>query len=249
MKKIILGLAILSSIQYNAFAQAPAAVATPSYIVPANYVLPVGNKKVIMETNMGKIVLELYAETPKHQANFLKLANEKLIDSTLFHRVIQGFMIQGGDVNSKTAKAGQMLGNGDLGYKVDAEFMTDKYVHLKGSLAAARDGNPAKASSSCQFYIVQGKVAKADELKGIAARNGRQYTAEQIAAYTTIGGTPFLDGEYTVFGRVLEGMDVVEKIAATKTGTADRPLEDVRIISVREDKPVVKKKKKFLGLF
>jgi cyclophilin family peptidyl-prolyl cis-trans isomerase len=122
-------------------------------------------------------------------------------------------------------------------------------VHLKGSLAAARDGNPAKASSSCQFYIVQGKVAKADELKGIAARNGRQYTAEQIAAYTTIGGTPFLDGEYTVFGRVLEGMDVVEKIAATKTGTADRPLEDVRIISVREDKPVVKKKKKFLGLF
>ena len=119
--------------------------------------------------------------------------------------------------------------------------MPEKYFHKKGALCAARDGNPAKASSSCQFYIVQGKVMTNEEL----TRMGKKFTPEQIAAYTTIGGTPFLDGEYTVFGQVLEGMDVVEKIAATQTAPGDRPVEDVRIISVRE----IKNRKKCLGIF
>jgi cyclophilin family peptidyl-prolyl cis-trans isomerase len=219
MKKIFLSF-VLFAVAISAFAQ---------------------NRKVKMVTTMGTIVLELYIETPKHTANFLKLANEKTLDSTLFHRVIKGFMIQGGDVTSKRAAAGVQLGSGDLGYRVDAEFMPEKYFHKKGALCAARDGNPAKASSSCQFYIVQGNVLKPEEL----TRTGKKFTPEQIAAYTTIGGTPFLDGEYTVFGQVLEGMDVVEKIAATKTAPGDRPVEDVRIISLRE----IKKRKKFLGIF
>jgi cyclophilin family peptidyl-prolyl cis-trans isomerase len=202
------------------------------------------NKKVKMITNMGTIVLELYLETPKHTANFLKLAKEKTIDSTLFHRVIKGFMIQGGDVTSKNAASNAQLGGGDVGYKIDAEFMPEKYFHKKGALAAARDGNPAKASSGCQFYIVQGKVMTMDEVKQQESR-GKKMTEEQIKAYTTIGGTPFLDGEYTVFGQVLEGMDVVELIANAKTAPGDRPLADIRIISVRE----IKKRKKFLGIF
>jgi cyclophilin family peptidyl-prolyl cis-trans isomerase len=202
------------------------------------------NKKVKMVTTMGTIVLELYIETPKHTANFLKLAKQKTLDSTLFHRVIKGFMIQGGDVTSKTAGPNVQLGSGDVGYRIDAEFMPEKYFHKKGALAAARDGNPAKASSGCQFYIVQGKPLTMDDVKQQEGR-GKKMTPEQIQAYTTIGGTPFLDGEYTVFGQVLEGMDVVEKIADTKTAPGDRPVEDVRIISVRE----IRKRKKFLGIF
>jgi cyclophilin family peptidyl-prolyl cis-trans isomerase len=189
-------------------------------------------------------VLELYIETPKHTANFLKLAKEKTLDSTLFHRIIKGFMIQGGDVNSKKAGPGVQLGSGDLGYRVDAEFMQEKYFHKKYALAAARDGNPEKASSSCQFYIVQGTVQTLEQLKQMEA-NGKKMTEEKIKAYTTIGGTPFLDGDYTVFGQVLEGMDVVDKIAAVQTAPGDRPVVDVRIISVRE----IKKRKKFLGIF
>jgi cyclophilin family peptidyl-prolyl cis-trans isomerase len=202
-------------------------------------------KKVKMETTMGTIVLELFQETPKHTANFLKLCNEKTLDSTLFHRVIKGFMIQGGDVNSKTAGPNVQLGSGDLGYKVPAEFMPEKYFHKKYVLAAARDNNPDKASSSCQFYIVQGKVYTNDELNQMEASSGKKFTAEQRTAYTTLGGTPFLDGNYTVYGQVLEGQAVVDAIAAVTTAPGDRPVADVRIIKVRE----VKKRKKFLGIF
>jgi cyclophilin family peptidyl-prolyl cis-trans isomerase len=228
MKKIIITLSCLSMAYCN-FAQ---------------------SKKVKMETTMGTIVLELYDGTPKHQANFLKLANERTLDSTLFHRVIKGFMIQGGDVSSKKAAPGVQLGGGDLGYRVDAEFMPEKYFHKKGALCAARDGNPAKASSSCQFYIVHGKLTSQAELESMKSR-GKIVSDSAMLAYTTIGGTPFLDGEYTVFGQVLEGMEIVEKIASTATAPGDRPIEDVRILSVREigNTPIKKKRKKFLGIF
>ncbi len=203
------------------------------------------NKKVKIETTMGDIVVELFVDAPKHTANFLKLANEKTLDSTLFHRVIKGFMIQGGDVNSKTAGPDAQLGNGDLGYRVDAEINPTVHFHKKGALAAARDGNPAKASSSCQFYLVQGKVYTDKELTDMEAR-GTKFTPEQRLAYTTVGGTPFLDEGYTVFGQVVEGLEIVDKIANVTTKPGDRPVENVRILKVRELK---KKRKKFLGIF
>lgn len=184
---------------------------------------------VKIETSMGNIVVKLYNETPKHRDNFIKLVREGVYDGLLFHRVIKNFMIQGGDPNSRTAKPGQMLGDGTLGYTIPAEFVQGLY-HKKGALAAARQGdqvNPKKESSSCQFYIVQGDKWTLDRLKMLEQRMGKTFSDEQIKMYTTVGGTPFLDGDYTVFGEVVEGLDVVDKIAAVQCGAADRPVQDV----------------------
>ena len=228
----------------------------------------------------------MYNETPKHRDNFIKLAKDGTYNGTLFHRVIKDFMVQAGDPESKTAPKGKMLGSGDVGYTVPAEFVYPKYFHKKGALSAARQGdevNPKKESSGCQFYIVTGKVfndstllnmeqqknqnkvteafnalaqkhmkeiykmRKANDQDGLYALQDTlfiqaeaeaakqpdfHFTPEQIKAYTTVGGTPHLDGEYTVFGEVVEGMDIVDKIQQVKTDRSDRPEEDVKIINV-----------------
>ena len=174
------------------------------------------------------MVVRLYNKTPKHRDNFIKLVNEHFYDSLLFHRVISNFMIQGGDPNSKNAQPGEMLGMGDVGYKVPAEFDSALF-HKRGALCAARDGNPEKASSGCQFYIVQGKPVSEPELDNISLRNGFKYTPAQRMTYKMNGGTPFLDNNYTVFGEVESGIEVVDKIAAVQKGPADRPVADVRM--------------------
>ncbi len=195
--------------------------------------------KVRMHTTAGVIDLCLYEETAGHRDNFIKLVKEHRYDSLLFHRVIKDFMIQGGDPASKGAPAGVLLGEGDLGYTVDAEFMPQKYFHRRGVLAAAREGddvNPTKASSAIQFYIVWGKVYTKEQLQAFKEyykrRTGRELviTPEQEAVYTTVGGTPHLDGEYTVFGEVVSGLEVVESIQGVACDGNDRPLEDVRIL-------------------
>lgn len=239
---------------------------------------------VKIETTAGDIKVKLYNETPKHRDNFIKLVKDGVYEGTLFHRVIKDFMIQAGDPDSKNAPKGKMLGAGDVGYTVPAEFVYTKYFHKKGALSAARQGdnvNPKKESSGCQFYIVTGKVYNDSTLLGMESQmnenkinvifnklaqkhmkeiykmrkandeNGLydlqeklfaeaqelsakepefHFTPEQIEAYTTVGGTPHLDGEYTVFGEVVEGMDVVDKIQKVKTDRSDRPEEDVKII-------------------
>jgi peptidyl-prolyl cis-trans isomerase B (cyclophilin B) len=240
-------------------------------------------QKIEMITDRGTMVIELYNETPLHRDNFLKLVTQSTYDSVLFHRVINEFMIQSGDPDSKYAKPGDTLGNGGLDYTVDAEFNPNLF-HKKGVLAAARDGNPERASSSTQFYIVQGRVfndslldraevringwlaehyfkkdpenkSLVDSLqKAIESENMEQYrlyndsisslskayksfetytiSEEQRSVYKTLGGTPHLDQNYTIFGEVVEGLAVVDSIAATPTGAFDRPLTDVRIVSV-----------------
>lgn len=242
--------------------------------------------KLKIETSAGDIVVKLYNETPRHRDNFIKLAQDGTYEGTLFHRVIKDFMIQAGDPESKNAPKGKMLGAGDMGYTIPAEFVYPKYFHKKGALSAARQGdnvNPEKASSGCQFYIVTGKVYSDSTLLDMERqmnqlrlnnafqtlvqknmktiyklrREGNQdglldlqdsliaqaeaqvekeepfrFTPEQVQAYTTVGGTPHLDGEYTVFGEVLEGMDVVDKIQRVKTDRNDRPEEDVVIEKV-----------------
>ena len=239
---------------------------------------------VKIETTAGDIKVKLYNETPKHRDNFIKLVKDGMYEGTLFHRVIKDFMIQAGDPDSKNAPKGKMLGAGDVGYTIPAEFVYPKFFHKKGALSAARQGdnvNPKKESSGCQLYIVTGnvyndstllsmvsqmnenkinvifntlaqkhmkeiyKMRKANDEDGLydlqeklfaeaqemAAKQPEfHFTPEQIEAYTTVGGTPHLDGEYTVFGEVVEGMDVVDKIQQVKTDRSDRPEEDVKII-------------------
>ena len=190
--------------------------------------------KVALSTPYGEIIIELFNETPLHRDNFLRLAEEGVYDGTLFHRVINAFMIQGGDPDSKNAQPGMQLGTGGPEYTIPAEFVEGKY-HEKGAVAAARQGdqvNPQKESSGSQFYIVQGRVFSHDELDVLEQRSGRTLTNEQKRIYTTIGGTPHLDGEYTVFGRVVDGLDVVDRIAETETDRSNRPIEDIAI-SVR----------------
>ncbi len=187
--------------------------------------------KVLLSTSYGDIKMVLYNETPKHRDNFIKLVKEEFFNGTLFHRVIQDFMIQGGDPESKNAQPGQMLGNGGPGYTVPAEFNTT-LIHKKGALCAARQGdnvNPKKASSGSQFYIAQGKKSTKAELDKIGRKNGITYTSEQIKAYETLGGTPFLDMNYTVFGEVIEGFDVIDKIASVEKGRGNRPVEDIKM--------------------
>jgi cyclophilin family peptidyl-prolyl cis-trans isomerase len=204
---------------------------------------------VIIETSHGTMKIKLFEETPLHMANFLKLVRNGFYDSLLFHRVINQFMIQGGDPLSRTAQPGDSLGHGDIGYSVPAEF-NGKLLHRRGALAAARENddiNPNQASSGCQFYIVMGKVRTNDDMKKYEARITKarkanapslgitdsipdfHFTPEQLALYTTAPGTPHLDGSYTVFGEVVEGLEVIEKIATVRTDKRDRPLEDIRM--------------------
>ena len=190
-----------------------------------------------METTLGTIKIELFDNTPGHRDNFKKLVKQGFYDSLLFHRVIPEFMIQGGDPDSKDAKSGVQLGMGGPGYTIPAEFnMTDTSlanVHIKGMLAAARMGdqmNPQKASSGSQFYIVQGKKVEESMLNQIEAYRNFKYSEEQRNAYTEMGGTPHLDAEYTVFGRIVSGMDVIDKVAVVACDRGNRPTEDIRII-------------------
>ncbi len=185
---------------------------------------------VEIQTEFGNMLVLLFNSTPKHRDNFLKLAEQGFYDSLLFHRVIEGFMIQGGDPASKAADASAVLGSGGPGYTIDAEF-SDTLVHVKGALAAARTSdsvNPEKRSSGSQFYIVQGRKVTSDMLDTFEAQKGKRYGRAQRDLYTEIGGTPFLDFEYTVFGRVIDGLDVIDKLAAVATNRSDRPEKNVQ---------------------
>jgi len=202
-------------------------------------------RDVLLQTSMGDIVIRLSDSTPLHRDNFLKLVKTGFYDSILFHRVIQHFMIQAGDPTSKKAAPGQFLGNGSPGYRIPAEFRKSLF-HKKGVIAAARDNNPEKASSGSQFYLTQGKVftdAGLDSLQK-GRLQGRIIPAEYREVYKTLGGVPHLDQEYTVFGEVVKGLDIIDKIAATPTSKSstdtNRPLEDVRIIKAK----LIKRKKK-----
>ena len=238
-----------------------------------------GQTTIVLVTDFGDIEVLLYDNTPQHRDNFIKLSKESFYDSTLFHRVIKAFMVQGGDPDSKNAQPGTRLGMGGPGYTVPAEILPEN-IHKRGALAAARTNNPEKASSGSQFYIVQGKVLSDDELNqvevqvaygnarpmfmqfhreeaekmqnagqtvipdSVQARAARRANAwvldnpykmpdEIRQIYKTIGGTPHLDGEYTVFGEVIKGMEIVDKITDLETDIADRPKTDVRIKQVK----------------
>ena len=199
-------------------------------------------KKVLIQTTMGDIVICLYNETPQHRDNFLKLVKQKAYNGVLFHRVIKDFMIQGGDMSSKNAVKGQELGDGKETYSIPAEIRFPQLFHKKGVVAAAREGdavNPQRASSSSQFYIVVGKKMTDDMLDQVQQRilratNGvAKLTPAHREVYRSLGGTPHLDGQYTVFGEVLKGMDVVEKIQMVETDKNDRPIEDVKILKTK----------------
>ena len=236
---------------------------------------------VRIKTRFGDMKVVLYNETPLHRDNFMKLTREGVFDSLLFHRVIKGFMVQGGDPQSKRASKDQMLGDGDLNYTVPAEIRPG-IIHKKGVIAAARNGdeeNPERRSSATQFYLAQGKVYKLDDIPSVeqnlnsraaeslflkmksekidtlmlfqmaknkegydkllekikqkaineVAKNPVKLNKQQIEAYTTLGGIPHLDGAYTVFGEVIEGMAIIDSIAAQPTGPNDRPLENIRM--------------------
>jgi len=184
---------------------------------------------VEITTPYGIMIAELYDKTPIHRDNFVKLVERNYYDSLLFHRVINGFMIQGGDPDSKNAPAGKQLGSGGPGYTLTAEF-DDRFAHVKGALAAARRGGPsnsAKRSSGSQFYIVQGQPVTEEQLTQFEYDKYIRYTEETKKQYLELGGTPFLDKEYTVFGRVIEGLEVIDKIAGVATDRYDRPKKDV----------------------
>ena len=212
MKKIILFINILFFINQPLKAQSK-----------KDYLLTIG-------TPWGAMHAVLFDKTPKHKANFLKLVDDKFYDGLLFHRIINGFMIQGGDPNSRKAKSNETLGNGDVGYKVDAEILPDLF-HRKGVLAAARDNNPTKASSGCQYYIIQGKVWNDSTLQQQMARSPQRiFTDEQKQVYKTIGGTPHLDGNYTVFGQVIDNLWIIDSVATQKRDSQNRPLVDLPMI-------------------
>lgn len=194
-------------------------------------------KEVLIEfeTTEGVMLVKLYNQTPLHRDNMVKLVKEGYYDGLLFHRVIKSFMIQGGDLDSKNAKPGQMLGQGGPGYTVPAEII-DSLIHKKGALAAARMGdqiNPTKASSGSQFYIVQGRPFNENELNSMAARSGIKYNDAQKELYASLGGVPHLDGGYTVFGELVTGFDVLDKIGNTQTGAGDRPVKEMKIIKAK----------------
>ncbi|MDR1169230.1 MAG: peptidylprolyl isomerase [Prevotellaceae bacterium] len=189
--------------------------------------------KVSLETSEGDIVIQLYEDTPKHSENFLKLVKNGYYDGVIFHRVIEGFMIQSGDPDSKNPVPDGHYGRGGPDYKIPAEILPNHY-HKKGVLAAARNNNPAKESSGSQFYIVQGNVIDIEDLKALeenkkAVNSDFKFSEEAVKSYTATGGAPHLDGDYTVFGEVIEGLDVVDKIALTETRPDDRPVKDIFI--------------------
>ena len=195
--------------------------------------------EVLLETTEGDIRIALYDETPQHRDNFLKLVRMQVYDSLLFHRVIKDFMIQGGDLNSKHAQPGQRLGTGELDYTIVPEFRLPQLFHRRGVVAAAResdDVNPEQRSGACQFYIVWGRIFNDAGISKVQERldtltHGRvTLTPEMIAAYKTVGGTPHLDCQYTVFGEVTQGLDVVDRIQQAATDKYHRPLQDVRIL-------------------
>ena len=211
--------------------------------------------EVLFETTAGNIRIALYDETPQTRDNFLKITKMGVYDSLLIHRVIKDFMIQSGDTNSKHAKPGQLLGTGDFDYTTEAEFRLPQIFHRRGVVAMARESdkvNPERRSSACQFYIVWGKILKDQQLAKIqekldsATQGSVKLTPEMIEVYKNIGGTPHLDGQYTVFGEVVEGMDVVDKIQQVQTDKNDRPLEDIRILkaTVTKDLPQPEAQKK-----
>ena len=184
---------------------------------------------VTLKTKYGTTHLVLFDDTPLHKANFIKLVEQKFYDSLLFHRIIDGFMIQGGDPESKTAKPNQRLGGGGGNMeRIPFEFKSNR-VHKKGALAAARDNNPEKKSSACQFYIVQGKKMTDEEITQVAQRNGMNYTTQQRAEYMILGGTPRLDNGYTVFGEAIDNLDLIDTIAKQPRDSADRPKEDIKM--------------------
>lgn len=223
MKKIVLTytLCLLVSVTLTAQKKKKDTEASLQKVVDKEHI-------VLISTSLGDMKVKLYDATPKHRDNFLKLAKENYYDSLLFHRVIPNFMIQGGDPLSKNAAPGVPLGSGDIGYTVPAEFV-DSLFHKKGALCAARTENPEKASSGCQFYIVQGQVLTNEQVSMMEQQRGIVLSDKQKQLYTTVGGSPWLDKGYTVFGEVIEGLDVIDKIAAVKTAPGDRPLQDVYI--------------------
>lgn len=265
-----LALTAMAAVSFNAFSQEKS----------------MKNVEIEIQTTAGDITVRLFDDTPVHRDNFVRLAEEGFYDGVLFHRVIDGFMVQTGDPDSRTAQPGQMLGSGTPGYELDAEILCPAHFHRRGALAAAREGddtNPQKRSSGSQFYIVTGKTLNPGQLRAyerqrnleieqqvreelmaqnrdtiMALRKARNLSAlqqlqdeivmktdsltaerkfrltpEQREAYATEGGTPFLDGEYTVFGEVVSGMDVVDRIQKAPTDAADRPLEDIRITGMK----------------
>ncbi len=236
MKKISIGLTIvlvtLFAVNVNAQVKKTPVKKAPVTKTKVVFRPPVIKKipgvRIKLTTDSGVVIIRLYDKTPKHRDNFIKLTNAHFFDSLLFHRVINGFMVQGGDPESKHAQPGVMLGNGDVGYTIPAEFDTSLF-HKKGALAAARTNNPEKASSGCQFYLVQGKKYGDPELDGLEQQIGIKFSPAKRKIYKKIGGTPFLDMNYTVFGEVESGLDVIDKIATVAVDANNRPLVDVRM--------------------
>lgn len=191
---------------------------------------------VLIETDMGKIKVKLFNDTPQHRDNFIKNVKEKRYDGLLFHRVIKQFMIQGGDIDSKDAPIEQHLGDGDPGYTIPAEIVYPKYFHKRGMLCAARtsdDENPERASSATQFYIVTGKFYTEMELDKMEKKENRTFTPEERQAYMLEGGVPHLDNKYTIFGEVVKGIKVVDKIQFVETNEEDRPLKNIKIKTMK----------------
>jgi cyclophilin family peptidyl-prolyl cis-trans isomerase len=188
---------------------------------------------ITLETSYGNLVISLYRETPLHSQNFIKLVNEGYYNDQLFHRVIKNFMVQAGDPNSKNAKPGELLGTGGPGYTIPAEFSSN-YFHKRGAIAGARQPdriNPKKESSGSQFYIVQGRTFTKEELEKMLQEGTHlPFTTEQLDIYTTLGGSPHLDNEYTVFGELIEGFDVLDSIANNPVDKYSRPRKDIKII-------------------
>jgi cyclophilin family peptidyl-prolyl cis-trans isomerase len=215
--------------------------------VSAAFAKPPKNQYVRIKTTYGEVIIRLYNETPQHRDNFIKLAKKGFYNGTLFHRVIQDFMIQGGDPDSKNAKPGIELGNGDVGYTIPAEFR-DSLFHKRGVLAAARDDNPKKASSGCQFYIVEGKRLTDAQIDAQEKRSGHKVPEWQRQYYRTVGGVPHLDGNYTVYGEVVAGIDMVDMVAAVKKDERDRPLVDIPMTVEALSKKECKQLDKILNL-
>ncbi len=190
--------------------------------------------KVKIETTKGDMTVMLYDNTPVHRDNFIKLVESDFYEGLLFHRVISSFMLQGGDPQSKDAPSGKTLGNGGPGYTLPAEILPTHF-HKRGALSAARTGdasNPQRRSSGSQFYIVQGKSYTDMQLDSMEKQMSTEFTADQRETYATVGGVPHLDAQYTVFGEVIEGLDIIDIIAAVDKGKNDRPTEDVKIIKM-----------------